>query len=113
MVDAELMRAWQIKLPTMTLAALRDLHVAFKVRDEEGLHADAEESLRDVIYGANVLRFAPAQRRVFAPAQRRVQNGPETVAELLELYPDDDAFEDAVNRLTQGLAELGEDPEDW
>ena len=30
MVDAELMRAWQIKIPTMTLAALRELYEAFK-----------------------------------------------------------------------------------
>ena len=102
-VDAELMRAWQIKLPTMTLGLgeLWELYETFKSRGYA-----AEKPLHAVTRPANTL--------LLAPMLKGAHNEPETVAELLELWPDDEELcEDAVNRLTQGLAELGENPEDW
>ena len=107
MVDAELMRAWQIKIPTMILAALRELYGAFKVwlGDVEGYAA--EKPLRAVT--------RPASMLILAPILKRPRNGPETVAEVLERWPDDDELEieGAVDGLALALAELSEDPEDW
>ena len=108
MVDAQLMRAWQIKIRAMTLAALRELYEAFKVRGgDASLYTlyTAEKPLHAVTRPANTL--------LFAPMLKRAHNGPETVAEVLERWPDDDEIQGAVDGLALALAELGEDPDDW
>ena len=105
MVDAQLMRAWQIKIPTMTLAALRELYEAFKVRVGDAEGYAAEKPLHAVT--------RPASMLIFAPILKRPRNGPKTVAEVLERWPDDDELEGAVDGLALALAELGEDPDDW
>jgi len=108
MVNAELMRAWQIKLPTMTLAALRELYEAFKFRVGDAEGSAAEKPLHAVT--------RPASMLILAPILKRPRNGrPETVAEVLERWPDDDELEieGAVDGLALALAELGENPEDW
>ena len=104
MADAELMRAWQIKLPTMTLAALRELYEAFKVRVD-----DAGENL---LHLHAVTR--PASMLILAPILKRPRNRPETVAEVLVAAPTVGIeIEGAVDGLALALAELSEDPEDW
>ena len=100
MVDAQLMRAWQIKIPTMTLGLgeLWELYETFKSRGYA-----AEKPLHAVTRPANTL--------LLAPILQRAHNGPETVAEVLEQWPV--TCQGAVDGLALALAELGEDPEDW